>query len=81
MITIILIKKKKATLQDGSEMEYIEDIHDLGFQDLQKAKEYASKTLKEEELPNVYFAKINVVEDKLITTEYLNSFKPGSVSS
>lgn len=79
MITIILIKKKKAKLEDGSELDYIEDIHDLGFQDLQKAKEYASKTLKEEELPYVYFAKINVVETSAITTEFLNSFKPERV--
>lgn len=81
MITIILLKKKTAKLEDGSTLDYIEDVHDLGFQDLQKAKEYASKTLKPEELEYVYFAKINVIEDKLITTEFLNSFKPRSVES
>lgn len=79
MNAFILIKKVKITAQDGQEMEVIEDIHNLGFTNFEAAKKYASRTLKQEDLKNVYFCKIDMIEGKDgadIIQQSINSSQP-----
>lgn len=79
MNAFILIKKVKITAQDGQEMEVIEDIHNLGFTNFEAAKKYAARTLKEQDLKNVYFCKIDMIEGKDgadIVQQSINSSQP-----